>query len=148
MITLKHCPACETPDPIAIGIPTNVTAADEERFESGVVADSRYAVCSRCDLLFARRRQDETDVDAYYRAFQVIEKRDYAVYPPPQFFLQQQQKFSNWLLTELQPADISDVKSVLNVRCENGIHLANLRQRFGIENSKNQLDRPVVDHQD
>ena len=107
--------------------------ADAARFETGVVSDSKYAVCRRCDLLFARRRQDEGDAEAYYRAFEILEKRDYAVYPPPEFYLEKQIEFSEWLLDQLDAAGVlSKCGSVLNIRCENGVHLANLRDKYNV----------------
>ena len=133
MRTLTHCPACRTANPMPTEIPTNVSPRVADRFGAGVVADGKYAVCRRCDLLFARQRQDQEDAAAYYRAFRILEQRDYAVYPPPSFFLAQQRRFSDRLLHELNAAGaLDDCKSAVNVRCENGTHLARLRDQHGV----------------
>lgn len=133
MITLNSCPACENQVLADVTLSTNVTADDVQRFGTGVLVDSDYAICPRCELIFARNRQDDAETDDYYRAFAVLEQRDYAVYPPPRDFVDAQTRFSHALLDLLDRQQILHSRlRVLNIRCELGIHLARLRDRYGV----------------
>lgn len=99
------------------------------RLATDLGEDSRYVACSRCELVFATHRQDATDIDAYYATFKVLERRDYAVYPPPQLFIDNQQRLSEILIGRLMECfTLSPGTRVLNLRCEAGIHLARLKE--------------------
>jgi hypothetical protein len=133
MITIHSCPACDHQALLDATLSTNVTADDVKRLGSGLLVDSRFALCPRCELIFARNRQDDSEADDYYRAFAVLEKRDYAVYPPPGDFVDAQTKFSQFLLDLLDRQQILHGNlRVLNIRCELGIHLARLRDHYGV----------------
>lgn len=132
MKSLTQCPACGTQELFPVDFPTDVKESEIREFAPVVTADSDFALCARCELLFARNRQDASDTVAYYDTFTTLEKRDYAVYPPPQEFLDAQAQLSDFLLGLLESAGVlEDRSSVLNVRSECGLHLAGLRDRYG-----------------
>ena len=132
MKTLSQCPACGSQELLPVDFPTDLKESEIREFSGVVAADSDFALCARCELLFARKRQDASDTVAYYDTFTTIEKRDYAVYPPPQEFLDAQARLSEFLLGLLESAGVLQGRSsVLNIRSECGLHLAGLRDRYG-----------------
>ena len=133
MEVLNECPACGSDDLVPVDFPTDLKEHELQEFGSAVIKDSGLALCSRCQLLFARNRQDKSDVLGYYHAFSKIEKREYAVYPPPQEFLQAQERLSNYLfkLLESEQGVLEGKTSALNIRTECGLHMARLRDEYG-----------------
>jgi 2-polyprenyl-3-methyl-5-hydroxy-6-metoxy-1,4-benzoquinol methylase len=84
--------------------------------------------------MFARNRQERGEIDAYYEAFPVIEKRGYTVWPLPQRFIDAQTAFCDRLVGTLEEAGLIRAEmSVLNIRCEFGAHLARLRDKHGVK---------------
>jgi hypothetical protein len=127
---LERCPICESQDFVPVSLPSDLAPEHLERFAAVLIADPRYAVCRRCGLLFARARQSELESEAYYAAFAELEKRDYAVFPPPPDFLAAQALFAERLIGVLERAGILRPQlRVLNLRSECGAILARLRDR-------------------
>ena len=134
MKVLSKCPACGSHELRETDLATNLTTKHKALIGPAVIWEASYASCSRCELMFARNRQERGEIDAYYAAFAVIEKRKYTVYPPPEEFIALQSAFSERLVGKLRDARlISPDISVLNIRCECGIHLAALRDDYGVE---------------
>jgi SAM-dependent methyltransferase len=133
METLSTCPACGSDELRDVGLATNLTREDRQLIGPSVVWEADYASCTRCDLMFARNRQENSEIDDYYAAFPEIENRDYAVYPLPDLFLKSQNQFADRLVGNLAKAGlVRPEMSVLNVRCEYGVHLARLRDEHGV----------------
>ncbi len=134
MDKLTSCPACNCGDLVDVGLGTNLTSEHIQLIGDTAIWQADYASCPNCELMFARNRQDETETDEYYAAFKVIEKRDYAVYPPPQKFIDAQESFSERFVGRLAEAGLINASmSVLNVRTEYGVHLARLRDVYGVQ---------------
>jgi len=134
MKTLSKCPACSCEDLREVDLATNLTAEDKTLIGSTVIWQADYASCPRCELMFARNRQEREEIDDYYDAFPVIEKRKYTVYPLPQRFIASQEAFCDRLVGNLVKAGlIRPDMSVLNIRCEYGVHLARLRDTYGVK---------------
>ncbi len=134
MKVLSKCPACGSRELRETDLATNLTTQHKALIGPSVIWEASYASCSRCELMFARNRQEREEIDAYYAAFPAIEKRKYTVYPPPEEFIELQTAFSERLIGKLRDARlISPDISVLNIRCECGIHLARLRDDYDIE---------------
>jgi len=134
MHVLTECPACRSHDLVDVDLTTNLTDEHKKLIGDDVIWEADYAYCRRCEMMFARNRQDANEAVDYYAAFPDIEKRSYTVYPPPQQFIDAQEAFSNRFLGTLDGAGLLKPGiSVLNIRCEYGVHLAALKQRFGID---------------
>ncbi|WP_455234005.1 class I SAM-dependent methyltransferase [Thiogranum longum] len=135
MKTLDRCPACDSGELIPIDFPTDLKDHEVREFGSVVIKDSGFALCARCQLLFARNRQDRSDAVGYYDAFSKLEKREYAVYPPPREFLDAQNRLSDYLFQLLgsEAGVLEGKQSVLNIRSECGMHLARLRDDYGFK---------------
>ncbi len=133
MIELARCPACSGEALDAVALPVDAADPRLAAFAHVLIADSDFALCRRCELLFARRRQGPEEREAYYRAFPEVEGRAYAdVYPPPDDFLRAQTDFSEYLVGVLDRAGLlRPGQRVLNLRCEFGAHLDRLRRLHG-----------------
>jgi SAM-dependent methyltransferase len=133
MVTLRACPGCGSGRWSGVPIRTDLRAKDVARWGDAVIGEPRFALCHRCGLLFARARQAASTSDAYYAAFQTLEHRDYAVYPPPQLFLDNQAKYAEALGAVLDGHGVfRPGQRVLQIRSECGLHLARLRRRWGL----------------
>jgi SAM-dependent methyltransferase len=133
MIFWNRCPACQSADLVAVVLPSNVCQSHIDRYGAGIVTDGKYAVCRRCELLFARQRQGADEADSYYQAFAALEKRDYTTYPPPRKFLDAQTRLADKIARLLDQHDLfASRPNTLHVRCECGILLAHLRDNYGI----------------
>ncbi len=134
MQVLESCPSCENGDLVDVDLSTNLTDTHKAIIGSNVIWEANYAYCPCCELMFARNRQDTEEIDDYYAAFPEVEKRSYTVYPLPQQFIDVQEKFSERLIGNVEKAGlIRPDMSVLNIRCEYGVHLAHLRDKFGVQ---------------
>jgi SAM-dependent methyltransferase len=133
MQSLSACPACGCEDLRDVNLATNLSPKFRKVIGDTAIWEADYASCPRCDLIFARNRQEREEIDAYYNAFPIIEHRDYVTWPLPQQFIDQQNAFCDRLVGNLEKADlIRPDMSVLNLRCEYGVHLARLRDAYGV----------------
>ncbi|MGI9490547.1 MAG: class I SAM-dependent methyltransferase [Geminicoccaceae bacterium] len=134
MKVLRKCPACDSQELRDVDLETNLTSQHKALIGQAVMWEASYASCPQCELMFARNRQEQGEIDAYYAAFAAIEKRKYTVYPLPEEFIELQSAFSERLIGKLRDAQlISPDISVLNIRCECGIHLEKLRDEYDIK---------------
>lgn len=133
MDILSNCPACGCDEWDELELSTRTTAEHEQQFGAYLIREASYVHCRRCELVFARERQDADEIEDYYCALAIVEKRTYTTYPPPKKFIEAQQGFSQRLLGVVNAQGLirSDM-SVLNLRCEIGVHLARLRDEFGV----------------
>jgi SAM-dependent methyltransferase len=132
-VTLSFCPGCGSSKFSGLPIKTDLKAKHFKLWGDALVADPEFALCHRCGLIFARCRQTTAASEAYYTAFQELERRDYAVYPPPEVFLENQRRYADQLGEVLDRENVFQVgQRVLQIRAECGMHLARLRDRHGI----------------
>lgn len=132
MVELQRCPACGADTLDAIALPSNLQGQDGEL--AARWGDSAFRLCRRCELLFAGRRQGPDEAEEYYECFMKLERRDYAVYPPPQLFVENQLAYARDEMEHLHAAGVIRPRMrALHVRCECGAHLRHLRDRFGVE---------------
>jgi SAM-dependent methyltransferase len=93
--------------------------------------DSDYHICRGCSLIFARRRQSPESIALFYRWFAYLEQRDYAVYPPPQNYIQAKYNTAGKLLDYLADHGIlSPGMTIAHVRCDVGSMLVQIGERF------------------
>jgi SAM-dependent methyltransferase len=132
MIRLERCPSCEHDALDAVALPTDLQGQDHVL--AARWGDSDFRLCRRCELLFAGRRQGPDEAEEYYRCFMELERRDYAVYPPPALFVENQVRYASDEMGRLHAAGlIRPGMRVLHVRCECGAHLRELRERYGLQ---------------
>ncbi len=134
MTMLTTCPGCDSVALHPLALATDLKPADHEKWgEDVLVRDPAFASCSGCGLVFARRRQSAAVSQTYYDAFQELEHREYAVYPPPEQFITQQTLYAAALGEVLDRELVfAPHHRVLNIRAECGMHLLRLREVHGI----------------
>ena len=130
---LDRCVACGHDELAAVDLPLKTSADHLEEFRSVVVVDSAFALCRRCDLVFARRRQSPQEAARYNEAFHEFKLDRYIQYPPVPTYIENSRWVAEQVVSLLDREGLlrSDMK-FLNVRCEGGTQLALLRDRYGI----------------
>ncbi len=130
---LDRCVVCGHDELVAVDLPLKTSADHLAEFQSLVVVDSAFALCRRCDLVFARRRQSPEEELRYHEAFHEFKLGRYIQYPPVPTYLENSRRVAEQGVSLLDREGLlrSDIK-VLHVRCEGGAQLALLRDRYGI----------------
>ncbi|MDA1326305.1 MAG: class I SAM-dependent methyltransferase [Proteobacteria bacterium] len=128
MTECEACPCCGGRDLEAVACRNDLNAID------GVndgMRDSFYHVCLDCSVIFARRRQSLASVPLFYQWFAHLERRDYAVYPPPQNYIQAKSAGARTLLGYLADRGVlSPGMTIAHVRCDAGSLLMRIREQF------------------
>ena len=94
---------------------------------SDSMKDSDYHVCLDCSLIFARRRQSLESVAEFYQWFALLERRGYAVYPPPTTYIQAKAGTARIHMKYLADYGVlSPGMTVAHLRCDVGSLLAQI----------------------
>lgn len=128
MTECEGCPCCggRQLEPVACG---NDLDAIEGVADS--MKDSDYHVCLDCSLIFARRRQSPDSIALFYQWFAHLERRDYAVYPPPENYIRAKAGVAEAYVRYLADQGVlSSGTSVAHVRCDVGSLLTQIKERF------------------
>lgn len=133
MHSLTECPACECAELTAVDMPNDLKYLPPDQITPTLILDSSFALCPTCGLLFARNRESLEEMQEYYSLFAKLEKKEYAVYPPPREFVEVQSRFAETVTGWLDRAGVLKPEMrVLNLRCECGAILARLRDHYGM----------------
>lgn len=99
MIRLDDCPGCG--GRAFAATPCGNDLDDIEGVDANL-RDSDYHLCRECSLLFARRRQPVGTAVDFYGLFVELERRSYAVYPPPESYRQAKKGAAAGLLARME----------------------------------------------
>lgn len=128
MVTCDSCPCCGGAD--MEQIPCRNDLHDIDGID-GSMKESDYHACLDCGLIFARRRQSADSVALFYAWFAHLEQRDYAVYPPPQPYVQAKADAAKAHVQYLVDHDIlAPAMNIAHVRCDVGSLLRRIRDRY------------------
>jgi 2-polyprenyl-3-methyl-5-hydroxy-6-metoxy-1,4-benzoquinol methylase len=137
MLSIHKCLTCGNPDLISTHMVNDVQIKlrnlQERASADHLIGDSSFALCLRCELLFARNRESKDELESYYSQFPILQGKTYASYPPPERYLAVQKSFASDFADRLSKTiEFTTDMSVLGIRCESGAILDTLRQRYGI----------------
>jgi SAM-dependent methyltransferase len=128
MTECEACPCCGGVDCESVACRNDLYAIEGV---SDSMKDSDYYVCLDCSLIFARRRQSLESAALFYQWFAHLERRDYAIYPPPQNYIRAKADVAR---THVQYLADSGVllpgMNIAHVRCDVGSDLVQIRERF------------------
>ena len=128
MTECAACPCCGGGELEAVACRNDLYALDGV---SDRMKDSDYHVCLDCSLIFARRRQSLDSAALFYQWFAYLERRDYAVYPPPPNYIQAKADVAKSHVKYLADLGaLSPGMAIAHVRCDVGSHLMQIREQF------------------
>ncbi len=132
MESLTSCPGCEGEDIVAVFPYNDLRYLGHDVDPDLAVSD--FHLCRSCGLMYARRRQAAADFASYYERFAEWENRSYAVYPPPEKFIQGKKDAAVEITQVLAEQGLlrPDAR-VLHVRADGGALLAHLRDAHGVQ---------------
>jgi SAM-dependent methyltransferase len=122
------CPCCGGRDLEPVACRNDLYAIEGV---SDSMKDSDYHVCLDCSLIFARRRQSLETIPLFYQWFAHLERRDYAVYPPPKNYIEAKSEGARVLVRYLADRGVlSSGMTIAHVRCDVGSLLARIKEQY------------------
>lgn len=128
MSECEACPCCGGGDLESVACRNDLHAIEGV---SDNMKDSDYHACLDCGLIFARRRQSLESATLFYQWFAHLERRDYAIYPPPKNYIQAKSDRAKAHVRYLADHGVLfPGMTVAHVRCDVGSHLMQIREQF------------------